>query len=120
MSNKEKRNLLKRRKSPEFARYSMNSIHKAMSIAIEMKKISKGHLYSKQLKDRCVFCGQTMKTKKECEYWFMTFLDRLQTVLVNPGFFTNQDIQALWLQHGDEYQNIQLPLVVGLKDGKQN
>lgn len=94
-------------------KYSLTEVQKAISIAIEMKKISKGHLFSKNLKDRCVFCGQTMKTKKECEYWFMTFLDRLQTVVINPTFFRDDEIQALWLQQGEEYQNIQLPLNVG-------
>ena len=80
-----------------------------------MKKFSKGHLFSKNLKkkkkkDRCVFCGATTKTRKQCPYWFMTFLDRTQTVLINPDFFTDKDIEALWLQHGEEYQNIKLPL----------
>lgn len=97
-------------------KYSLSDVQKAMSIAVEMKKISKGHLFSKNLKDRCVFCGQTMKTKKECDYWFMTFLDRMQTVIINPTFFHNDNIQALWLQNGEEYQNIQLPLNVGTKD----
>lgn len=96
-------------------RYSMKDIQRAISIAIEMKKISKGHLYSKDLKERCVFCGLTMKTKKECDYWAMTLIDRLQSVLANPTFYTDDNLQCLWLQHGEEYQNIKLPLVVGTK-----
>lgn len=98
-------------------KYSLHQVQSAINIAITMKKFTKGHLFSKQLKDRCVFCGATMKTKKECDYWFMTFIDRLQTVLINPDFFTGNDIQALWLQHGEEYQNIKLPL--NFSDGKE-
>lgn len=96
--------------------YSLNDVQKAIMIAIEMKKISKGHLFSANLKDRCVFCGVTMKTKKICDYWAMTLIDRIQTVLINPAFFSDDNIQALWLQHGDQYQNIKLPLVVGTAD----
>lgn len=98
-------------------KYSLQDVQSAMTIAIEMKKLSKGHLFSNALKERCVFCGQNMKTKKECQYWAMTLLDRIQTVLINPAFFTQDNLQALWLQHGEEYQNIKLPLVVGNKHG---
>lgn len=96
--------------------YSLQDVQKAMSIGMEMKKHSKGHLFSKTLKDRCVFCGATMKVRKTCDYWFMTFVDRVQTILINPDFFTDENVQALWLQHGEEYQNIKLPLNFG--DGK--
>lgn len=98
-------------------KYSLHDVQAAINIAITMKKYSKGHLFSKTLKDRCTFCGATMKTKKECPYWFMTFLDRLQTVIINPTFFKDDDIQALWLQHGEEYQNIKLPL--NFSDGRE-
>jgi len=97
-------------------KYSLEDVQKAISIAMVMKKYSKGHLFNKSMKDHCVFCGATMKTKKECAYWFMTFLDRMQTVIINPSFFTDQDIQALWLQHGEQYQNIKLPLVFNETD----
>jgi len=93
-------------------KYSLQDVQKAISIALMMRKFSKGHLFSKTMKDKCVFCGSTMKTKKQCSYWFMTFLDRVQTVLINPTFFKDDDIQALWLQHGEDYQNIKLPLNV--------
>ena len=96
-------------------KYSLHDVQKALNIAIEMKKHSKGHLFSTSLKDRCVFCGQSMKTKKECQYWVMTLIDRMQTVLINPDFFRDDEVQALWLQHDEEYQNIQLPLNVGKK-----
>lgn len=94
-------------------KYSLHDIQSAIAIAIEMRKITKGHLFSETLKERCVFCGANMKTKKQCEYWAMTLIDRIQTILVNPSFFTDDNLQCLWLQHGEEYQNIQLPLVFG-------
>lgn len=94
-------------------KYSLTDVQKAINVAIEMKKHSKGHLYSKILKDKCTFCGQSMKTKKICDYWALTLIDRIQTVLINPDFFRDDEIQALWLQHDEEYQNIKLPLNVG-------
>lgn len=97
-------------------KYTLRDVQKAMNIAVEMKKLTKGHLFSPNIKNRCVFCGQTMKTKKQCQYWVMTLFDRIQTVLVNPTFFRDDEIQALWLQHGEEYQNVRLPLVFGVKD----
>ena len=114
MPNRKQRRAIK--SANDKKKYSFTDVQKAVNIAIEMKKHSKGHLFSKLLKDRCVFCGQTMKTKKECIYWFMTFIDRMQTVLLNPNFFRDDEIQALWLQHGEEYQNIKLPLNVGTLD----
>lgn len=97
--------------------YSLHDVQRAINIAIEMKKLTKGHLFSKIMVDKnqkslCVFCGQNTSTKKECIYWAMTLIDRIQTVLVNPTFFHDNEIEALWLQHGDEYQNIKLPLNV--------
>ncbi len=93
------------------AKYSLQDVQAAIAIAIEMKKHSKGHLFSTQLQERCVFCGQDMKTKKQCEYWAMTLIDRIQTVLINPTFFTDENVEALYLQHGEQYQNIKLPLI---------
>lgn len=111
--NREQRRAKNKADKTAKAKYSLQDVQKAMNIAMEMKKWSKGHLFTKTLKDRCVFCGATMKTKKTCDYWFMTFIDRTQTVLINPSFFMDDNIQALWLQHGDEYKNIQLPLNFG-------
>lgn len=91
-------------------KYSLFDVQRAINIALTMKKFSKGHLFSKALKDKCVFCGVGMKTRKDCPYWFMTFLDRTQTVLINPEYFRDDEIQALWLIHGEEYQNIKLPM----------
>jgi hypothetical protein len=129
MSKKQrvKRKVITKRK---VGKYELKDIQKAISIAIAMKKLSKGHLFTMQEKPteekpisdphkaRCVFCGATMKTKKECAYWAMTLFDRMQMVLINPDFFKDDDIQALWLQHGEEYQNVKLPLVFGVKDDK--
>lgn len=109
MSRKTKRIFARQSKK---ARYSLEDVQSAISVAIEMKKHSKGHLFSKALKDKCTFCGQSMKTKKQCEYWALTLIDRIQTVLINPTFFTDENVKALYLQHGEEYQNIKLPLVV--------
>ena len=108
----------KQDKKDKAKKYSLQEVQTSINIAIEMMKISKGHLFSAHLKDRCVFCGVNMKTKKRCDYWAMTLIDRMQSVLVNPDFFREDEIQALWLQHGEEYQNIKLPLNVGVHDGK--
>jgi len=89
-----------------------------MNLGLVMRKYSKGHLFSKNMKEHCTFCGATIKTKKQCPYQFLTFLDRMQTALVNPEFFKDDDIQALWLQHGEEYQNIKLPINLGVDDAK--
>lgn len=109
-------NRLTRRKANK---YTLVEVQKAMNIALTMKKFSKGHLFSKTLKDRCAFCGVTMRTKKTCNYWFLTFLDRMQTTLINPDFFRDDDIKALWLEHGEEYQNIKLPINVTDIAGKK-
>lgn len=108
MSRRTRRLFKRQAKKP---RYSLEDVQSAITIAIEMKKHSKGHLFSKGLKDRCTFCGQSMKTRRQCEYWVLTLIDRIQTILINPDFFTDENVQALWLQHGEEYQNIKLPLV---------
>lgn len=100
-------------KKDKATRYSLKDVQRAQNIAIEMMKLSKGHLFSKNLKERCVFCGASMKVRKKCDYWALTMMDRLQSVLVNPTFFRDDEIQALWLQHDEEYQNIKLPLNVG-------
>jgi hypothetical protein len=113
MSNRKARRQHKAQSSK--AKYSLKDVQVALSIAIEMKKHTRGHLFSKVQKDTCVFCGATMKTKKQCQYWVLTLFDRMQTALINPTFFTNENIQALYLQHGEEYQNIKLPLNIALK-----
>ena len=107
MNRKQRRHDPKNRK-----KYSLSDVQKAINIALTMKKFTKGHLFKENLKDKCLFCGSSSKTKKDCQYWFMTFLDRVQTTLINPDFFRDDEIQALWLQHGDDYQNIKLPLNV--------
>lgn len=108
MSRRTKRLFARQSKKPK---YSLEDVQAAIVVALEMKKHSKGHLFSKALKDKCTFCGATMKTRKQCPYWAMTLIDRIQTVLINPAFFTAENVKALYLQHGEEYQNIKLPLV---------
>jgi hypothetical protein len=93
-------------------KYSLEDVQRATNIALEIRKLSKGHLFSKNLKDCCVFCGADMKTKKMCDYWFVSFLDRLQTVLINPAHFKDNEIEALWIKTEDEYGNIKIPLSV--------
>lgn len=100
------------------AKYSLHDVQRAINIALEMRKLTKGHLFSKTMVDKdknnlCTFCGSTMKTKKMCNLWFLTFMDRLQVVLINPGYFTDNEIEALWLQVGDEYKDIKIPVNVG-------
>lgn len=90
--------------------FTLLELQKAISIALEMKKASKGHLFDKNLKERCVFCGKSRRVRTDCEFEFMTFLDRVQTILINPGFFTNKDIEAIWLQHGQQYKGIRIPV----------
>ena len=127
MANRYTRRLQKKKNKKEF---SLDDVQKSLAIAIEMKKLTKGHLFMKnttaQTKDGkvdaeksyCAFCGANMKTTKECDYWMMTLFDRLQSILINPSFYTADNIEALWLQHGEEYQNIKLPLVLGAKEKK--
>lgn len=97
----------RRQKRPK---YSLIDVQKAMNTALEMKKLTKGHLFSKTLKDHCVFCGATLKTRKRCPYWFFTFMDRMQVILINPSFFTDNEVQALWVRTEDEYKEVQFPL----------
>lgn len=117
LNREQRRNRAKKTKSAKKL-YSLEDVQEAITIALGMKKLSKGHLFNKKMKDRCTFCGLTPKTKKECPYWVLTFLDRIQTILINPTFFMDDNIQALWLQHDFEYQDIKLPMVVDVTDEK--
>lgn len=106
------------------AKYSLHDVQRAMNIALEMRKLTKGHLFSKTLVNKnkqnlCTFCGATMKTRKMCDLWFVTFLDRLQVVLINPDYFKDNEIEALWLQNSDEYKEIMVPLNVPKKKGEK-
>lgn len=122
MSDKSRiaRRKVARRREKEISKpkYSLVDVQKAINLGVVMKQHAKGHLFSKNLKDRCTFCGATMKTRKTCSYWFLTFLDRMQTALINPDFFQDDNVQALWLQHGEEYQDIKLPLNNGKAHAK--
>lgn len=102
-----RRKLKKENREAEKAKFSLIDVQKAITMAIEMKNLSNGHLYKSILKEHCVFCGADTSDEKECEYWFMTFMDRMQTILINPEFFTNEnEIQAVFVQHGYEYDDI--------------
>ena len=90
--------------------FTLVELQKAFAIALEMKKASRGHLFSKSLKEHCVFCGKDRDVKEECDYWFLTYMDRVQTILINPQFFTDDDMEALWLQHAAEYSAIAVPI----------
>jgi hypothetical protein len=120
MGRKEKRLFAKieNRKNGK-AKYSLHDVQKAINIAIEMRKLTKGHLFSKNLKERCTFCGATMKTRKMCDFWFLTFIDRLQVILINPSYFTDQEIEALWMQNGEEYKDVKIPINTGAKSVKK-
>lgn len=109
MNRAQRRKLSKDQQQHAKPLYSLLDVQKATVIAIEMKKASLGHLFRKELKNLCVFCGKSTKSKKECEYWFLTFMDRQQTVLINPEFFSDDDMEAIWLQHGYEYDDIKIP-----------
>lgn len=109
MNRKERRLRAKNVKSAK-KKYSLEDIQRAINISVQIRKLSKGHLFSKTMKDRCIFCGATMKTKKQCDYWFLSFLDRLQVVLINPDHFKDDEIQALWLHAEDEYKDVKIPL----------
>ena len=94
----------------EKIKFTLTDVQKAISIALEMRKESRGHLFRKGPKRTvCVFCGAGRRTKEDCEYSLMTFFDRMQTVLINPDFFKGDDKQANWLQHGEAYKEIKIP-----------
>ena len=109
MNRQEKRLRDKKVKGQLKQKFTLLELQKAISIALEMKKESRGHLFSIHLKERCVFCGVGRKTKKNCEWWLLTFVDRLQTILINPTFFLGNDELASWLQHDDQYQHVRIP-----------
>lgn len=111
MNRAMKRKQIKKSKAQAKQTFTLLQLQKAFSIALEMKKFTKGHLLSEATKSKCVFCGKTKRTKDDCEFWFMTFLDRVQTILINPNFFIGRDDQAFWLQHGNEYQEIKSPML---------
>lgn len=112
-------NRAKRRQQQKISskpKYSLMDVQRAINIAVEMRKLTKGHLFSGALHERCVFCGVTMKTKKQCKFWFFTFMDRMQVILINPAFFKDNEIQALWVRNEDEYKDIQIPIHLIPKD----
>lgn len=111
MNRQQRRKQITKAKSQAKQTFTLLQLQKSFAIALEMKQFTKGHLISENLKGRCVFCGKTKKTKNECEFWFLTFMDRVQTILINPNFFLGHDDKAFWLQHGNEYQEIKSPML---------
>lgn len=112
-----KRKQMKAAKGQAKQKFTLLELQKAFSIALEMKQESRGHLFSKTLKRKedgielCVFCGTGRDTTEgECKYSLLTFVDRVQTILLNPTFFVGDDSQANYLQHGDEYEGIRIPV----------
>ncbi len=93
-------------------KYSLHDVQRASNIALEMKRLTKGHLFSKTIDSRCVFCGVKNKGKKDCKFWFFTFLDRMQVVLINPDFYKEDEIEAFWLYASKEYADVRVPFNV--------
>ena len=120
MSRKQRRQQKKRENAKK---YSIMDIHRALRIASNMKKATNGHLYKKvltkdkkSLKLKCVFCGKGTSNKKTCDDWVLTYLDRFQSILVNPDFYKEDDTEAVMLLQGNEYKQIKLP--AGIKNVK--
>lgn len=110
MNRSERRKTMKKAMKQGKKTFTLVELQKAFSIALEMKKASRGHLFSKTMKEKCVFCGADRHTEEECDFWFMTYMDRVQTILINPEFFTDDDIEAIWLQHAAQYSAIAIPV----------
>ena len=110
MNRQTRRNTIKAKTRQERVKFTLIDVQKAISIALEMRKESRGHLFKKGPKRTvCVFCGAGRRTKEDCEYSLLTFFDRMQTVLINPDFFRGDDKQANWLQQGEMYKDIRVP-----------
>lgn len=110
MNRRTRRASTRLKSKQEKIKFTLIDVQKAISIAIEMRKESRGHLFKQGPKKAvCVFCGAGRKTKTDCEYSFMTFIDRMQTILINPDFFKGDDEQANWLQQGEAYKDIKVP-----------
>jgi hypothetical protein len=112
MNRSQRRN----RKAPSTKKkYSLEDVQRSINVALQIRKLTKGHLFSKNLKDRCVFCGKTMKVRSWCPASLISFIDRIQTVLINPEFFKDNEMEVLWIKNDDEYGNIKVPLVGEIK-----
>ncbi len=62
---------------------------KALRIADKQMKDSNGHFYWRMLKTRCSNCGRSPKQKGKCSGWFQTFIQRLETVLLNKMYLSD-------------------------------
>lgn len=92
-------------------KYSLTDVQRATKIALQMRKLTKGHLFTKVSDSRCVFCGAKGKGKNECEFWFLTFMDRQQVVLLNPNHFDDALIDSYWLMAADEYKDVRIAVI---------
>lgn len=114
----------KQQKIASVKKYSLADIQRALAIAANMRKHTKGHLYirslnkNKKIGIKCVFCGVSEKARKQCDYWFLTILDRFQAVLVNPDFYKDSDDEAYWLLASEGYANIKIPKIEKQKNAK--
>jgi hypothetical protein len=119
MLNRKQRRIRAKKVKSAKPLYSLEDVQRAMNVALQIRKLTKGHLFSKNLKDRCVFCGDDMKTKRMCPSWLISLLDRLQTVLINPDHFKDNEMDALWVKSQDEYGNIKVPIIGDIKNDKK-
>lgn len=98
-------------------KFTLLDLQKSFAIALEMVKESRGHLFNPHMKDKesglelCTFCGQDRKTEEECDFERLTWIDRVQTILLNPDFFRESEAEAIYFQHGENYQDIRIPLL---------
>lgn len=109
MNRAQRRQLKKDDRVKAKPKYSLIDVQRATKIALQMRQLTKGHLFTKASTAHCVFCGKKGKGKTECEYWFLTFLDRQQVILINPDYFDDEKIKAFWLMAADEYTEVRIP-----------
>lgn len=51
--------------------------------ADRMMKLNNGHSFVRILKTRCEFCGRSPSHRGTCSAWFQTFIQKLDTILLN-------------------------------------
>lgn len=118
LNRSQRRDRDKKVKGQAKQKFTLLDLQKAFSIALEMVKESRGHLFSPTMKHKdtghplCVFCGQQQDTKEECDFERLTWMDRVQTILLNPDFFRESEAEAIFFQHGDEYKDLSIPLLM--------
>ena len=63
--------------------FTLEEWDKMLKIADEMMKASNGHEFETILKTRCIHCRRSPKVKTRCGGWFMTFIHKLELVMLN-------------------------------------